>query len=231
MSKRRMSSMATNSGGTFHAGVLAQHNAAVQKARLLEEHAKRKEKAKKPKRTMDYFFKKSSNQTAKGLTAFYLVVTGKKVNTQIIQSNYGIGLSTLQRYKTWYGNGKFDGVADRINNFVVNNKEELIEAINNSPALTIKESQRLYELARPLGFNIQTGKVPPSKLKPKKEDITEDYDHMLSKEQKVELMDLANLELAEIKPVTKSDVVTGVIVGAVVGACMTAYALMSNGAI
>ena len=231
MSKRRMSSMATNSGGTLHAGVLAQHNAAVQKARLLEEHVKRKEQAKKPKRTMDYFFKKSSNQTAKGLTAFYLVVTGKKVNTQTIQDNYGIGLSTLQRYKTWYGNGKFDGIEKKINNFVLDNKEELIEVINKSPALTIKESKRLYELARPVGFNIQTGKVPPSKLKPKKEDTIKDYDHMLSKEQKVELMDLANLELSEVKLITKADVIVGVITGVIVGGAMVAYAFLTNGAI
>jgi capsular polysaccharide biosynthesis protein len=60
---------------------------------------------------------------------------------------------------------------------------------------------------------------------------TEDYDHMLSKEQKVELMDLANLELSEVKPITKSDVVVGVIVGAVVGASMAAYLFITNGAI
>jgi hypothetical protein len=231
MSKRRMSSMATNSGGTLHAGVLAQHNANVQKARLLEEQAKRKEQAKKPKRKLDYYFKKCSNLEAKGVTAFTLVISGKKVNTQSIKDNYDIGVSTLQRYKTWVDNGMPNDSAYHINSFVLANKEELIEVIKHSPALTIKESKRLYELARPLGFNIVTGKVPPSKLKPKKEDTTEDYDHMLSKEQKVELMDLANLELSEVKPITKSDVVVGVIVGAVVGASMAAYLFITNGAI
>jgi hypothetical protein len=44
-------------------------------------------------------------------------------------------------------------------------------------------------------------------------------------------MDLANLELSEVKPITKSDVVVGVIVGAVVGASMAAYLFITNGAI
>lgn len=231
MSKRRMSSMATNSGGTFQAGLLAQHNASVHKTRLLEEQAKRKEQAKKPKRTLDYYFKKCSNLEAKGVTAFTLVVSGKKVNTQTIKANYDIGLSTLQRYKSWVDNGMPNDSAYHINSFVLAHKEELLEAIKHSPALTIKESQRLYDLARPVGFNIMTGKVPPSRLKPKKEDTTKDYDHMLNSEQKVELMDLANLELSEVKPITKSDVIVGVITGAIVGGAMVAYAFLTNGAI
>jgi hypothetical protein len=230
MGKRRMSSLATNSGGTLQAGIFAQHNEAVKKARLLEEQAKRKQQAKKPNRTLDYYFKRCSNLEAKGMTAFLLVTSGKKVNTQSIKANYNIGISTYQRYRTWFDNGMPNEAAYHINSLVLANKEDLIEAAKHSPALTIKESKRLYELARPIGYNIVTGTVPPSRLN-KKQDTTEDYDHMLSKEQKVELMDLANLELSEIKPITKSDVVTGVIVGAVVGACMAAYVFMFNGAI
>lgn len=66
-------------------------------------------------------------------------------------------------------------------------------------------------------------------------ETIDQYDHLTDKkltdEQKVQLMDIANLELNEIKPVTKSDVVVGVIVGAIVGASMATYAFLTNGVI
>jgi hypothetical protein len=233
MSKRRMSSMATNSGGTFQAGVLAQHNANVHKARLLEEQAKRKQDAAKAKASpMDNWYKDNTNQIAKAMTALYLVVSKKKFSWKTLRDNYDLGRSTYERYSGWYAGGSFRGDESRVNKYVAENKDELVKAIKKSPSPTIGEIKRLYELAHPNGYDKTNGniKVRPKGSQSRKVD-EEMYDHMLNDEQKVELMDLANLELSEIKPVTKSDVVTGVIVGAVVGACMAAYAFMFNGAL
>lgn len=233
MSKRRMSSMATNSGGTFQAGLLAQHNANVHKAKLLEEQAKRKQDSAKAKTSqMDKWYKGNTNQIAKAMTALYLVVSNKKFSWKTLRDNYDLGRSTYERYSGWYAGGSFSGDESRVNKYVVENRDELVKAMKKSPSPTIGEIKRLYELAHPNGYDKTNGNIKVRAKGSQARKVDEEmYDHMLSDEQKIELMDLANLELAEIKPITKSDVVTGVIVGAVVGACMAAYAFMSNGAL
>jgi len=231
--------MATNSGGTFQAGLLAQHNANVQKARLLEEQAKRKQDAAKHNEAtkaktspMDKWYNGNTNQIAKAMTALYLVVSNKKFSWKTLRDNYDLGRSTYERYSGWYAGGSFSGDESRVNRYVVENKDELVKAMKKSPSPTIGEIKRLYELARPNGYDKTNGNIKVRGKGSQARKVDEEmYDHMLNDEQKVELMDLANLELSEIKPITKSDVVTGVIVGAVVGACMAAYAFMSNGAL
>jgi hypothetical protein len=212
------------------------------KHQLWAQMVKRKEEASKPEKTtkpkkakrslMDKWYKGNTNQNAKTITALYIVVSNKKVHWKSFKANYDIGRSTYDRYRSWYAGGSFSGDTTRINKNIIENKEKLVEDIKKSPSPTIIEIKRLYELALPNGYDKTNGtiKVRPKGSQARKVD-EEMYDHMLSDEQKVELMDLANLELSEIKPVTKSDVVTGVIVGAVVGACMAAYAFMSNGAL
>jgi len=198
-----------------------------------KEEAAKAEKTTKPKTSqMDKWYKDNTNQIAKAMTALYLVVSKKKFSWKTLRDNYDLGRSTYERYSAWYADGSFSGDESRVNKYIVENKDELIKAIKKSPSPTIIEIKRLYELAHPNGYDKTNGniKVRPKGSQAKKVD-DKMYDHMLNDEQKVELMDLANLELAEVKPVTKSDVVTGVIVGAVVGACMAAYAFMSNGAL
>ena len=210
--------------------------------KLWQEHLKRKEDVKseetvKPEEEtkskvtlMDKWYKGISHQNAKSITALYLAVANKKVHWPSVQDNYDVGISTCQRYKTWYNDGAFDGQAYHINKFVLKNKDKLAEAMRQSPSPTVIEIKRLYELAHPVGYDSWRGTVR-DKASEKKKDDAEMYDHMLNDEQKVELMDLANLELSEIKPVTKSDVVVGVITGALVGGAMVAYAFLTNGAI
>jgi hypothetical protein len=198
-----------------------------------KEEAAKAEKTTKPKTSqMDKWYKSNTNQIAKAMTALYLVVSNKKFSWKTLRDNYDLGRSTYERYSAWYAGGSFSGDESRVNRYVAENKDELVKAIKKSPSPTIGEIKRLYELARPNGYDKTNGniKVRAKGSQAKKVD-EEMYDHMLNDEQKVDLMDLANLELAEIKPITKSDVVTGVIVGAVVGACMAAYAFMSNGAL
>jgi hypothetical protein len=198
-----------------------------------KEEAAKAEKTTKPKTSqMDKWYKGNTNQIAKAMTALYLVVSNKKFSWKTLRDNYDLGRSTYERYSAWYAGGSFSGDESRVNRYVAENKDELVKAIKKSPSPTIGEIKRLYELARPNGYDKTNGniKVRAKGSQAKKVD-EEMYDHMLNDEQKVDLMDLANLELAEIKPITKSDVVTGVIVGAVVGACMAAYAFMSNGAL
>lgn len=207
------------------------------KHQLWAQMMKRKEEASKPEKTtkaktspMDKWYKDNTNQIAKAMTALYLVASNKKFNWKKLRENYDLGRSTVERYSSWYAKGSFSGDSSRVNRYMVENKDELVKAIKKSPAPTVIEIKRLYELAHPNGYDKTNGniKVRPSQAKKVDEEM---YDHMLNDEQKVELMDLANLELSEVKPVTKSDVVTGVIVGAVVGASMAAYAFMSNGAL
>ena len=207
------------------------------KYQLWAEMMKRKEEASKPKKTtkaktsyMDKWYKGTSHQNAKSITALYLAASNKKVHWSTVKDNYDLSLTTLCRYRHWYNNGKFDGDIDRINKHVFKNKNKLIEDITKSPSPTIVEIKRLYDLALPNNYDRFTQSVRVRASRGKKKDI-EMYDHMLNDEQKVELMDLANLELSEVKPITKSDVVTGVIVGAVVGASMAAYAFLTNGAL
>jgi hypothetical protein len=227
MSKRRMSSMATNSGGTLHAGVLAQHNAAVQKARLLEEQAKRKEKAKKPKLVpLDKWFEGESSQTSKALAAFYLVVSGKKVSSKGFKK-YGITSGTYYKYSKWLENGN---ESNPINKLIANNKEELIADIKKAPAPTIVEVERLCKLSNPPHWNRDKKRVIRYIPQEKAAEIFNDYDHLV-KTQKAQLLDIANLELNEVKPVTKADVIVGVVTGAIVGGAMVAYAFLTNGAI
>ena len=239
MSKRRFNSSAANSTGVYQSGLLAQHNTNVHKARLLEEQAKRKQDAAKHNEAtkaktsqMDKWYKDNTHQIAKAMTALYLVVSKKKFSWKSLRDNYDLGRSTYERYSGWYADGSFSGDESRVNKYVVENKDELIKAIKKSPSPTIGEIKRLYELAHPNGYDKTNGNIKVRGKGSQARKVDEEmYDHMLNDEQKVELMDLANLELAEIKPITKSDVVTGVIVGVVVGACMAAYAFMSNGAL
>jgi hypothetical protein len=209
------------------------------KHQLWADMIKRKEEASKPKKTtkdktspMDQWYTYNTNQIAKAMTALYLVVSKKKFSWKTLRDNYDLGRSTYERYSAWYAGGSFSGDESRVDKYIVENRDELVKAIKKSPSPTIGEIKRLYELAHPNGYDKTNGniKVRPKGSQARKVD-EEMYDHMLSDEQKVELMDLANLELAEVKPITKSDVVTGVIVGVVVGASMAAYAFMSNGAL
>jgi hypothetical protein len=227
MSKRRMSSMATNSGGTLHAGVLAQHNAAVQKARLLEEQAKRKEQAKKAKLVpLDKWFVDQSSQTSKALVAFYIVVSGKKVSSKGFKK-YGITQNTYHKYSKWLKTGD---ESNPINKLIVNNKEELIADIKKAPAPTIVEVERLCKLSNPPHWNRNRKKVVRYIPEEKAAKIINDYDHLVET-QKAQLLDIANLELSEVKPITKADVIVGVITGVIVGGAMVAYAFLTNGAI
>ena len=233
MSKGNTTSNAVVNGGTRQTQMHMHHMSQEAKREMWAELVKRKEEAKKPKKSkmvpLDNFYKGISYKTAKGLTAFYIAASGKKFNRKTVKDNYDVNQSTIDRYTAWFANGAFTGNQDRISNFVLINRMTLLEAIMKAPAPTAKEVKRLYGICNPEYFNIRAGKVyKPNRTK---EDHSEDYDHMLTKDQKVELMDLANLELAEVKPVTKSDVVTGVITGALIGAAMTAYLFMSNGAI
>jgi hypothetical protein len=209
------------------------------KHQLWAQMVKRKEEASNPEKTtkaktsqMDKWYKDNTNQIAKAMTALYLVVSKKKFSWKTLRDNYDLGRSTYERYSSWYADGSFSGDESRVNKYLVENKDELVKAIKKSPSPTIGEIKRLYELAHPNGYDKTNGniKVRPKGSQVKKVD-DEMYDHMLSDEQKIELMDLANLELSEIKPITKSDVVVGVIVGAVVGASMAAYFFITNGAI
>lgn len=243
MSKQRLSGIGEKSGSSIHSRMNASKELIEAKNKMWAEMIQRKEEAKKAEETvkpeeetkskvtlMDKWYKGNSHQNAKAITALYLNVANKKVHWPSVKENYDVGLSTCQRYQAWYSNGTFSGNSNRVNKYVVKNKHKLVEAMKQSPSPTIIEIKRLYELAFPNKYDSYRGTVRDRVYKPKIED-TEMYDHMLNNEQKVELMDLANLELSEIKPVTKSDVVVGVIAGALVGGAMVAYAFLTNGAI
>ena len=211
--------------------------------KLWQEYMKRKEEAAKPEEAvkpeekdspkvsqMDKWYKGASHQNAKSMTALYLAVANKKVHWPSVKENYDLGISTCQRYQAWYNSGLFNGNSDRINKHVLKNRKKLVEAMKQSPSPTIVEVNRLYGLAFPNNYDTSVGVIRTRGSRSKKDHV-EDYDHMLNDKQKGDLIDLANLELSEIKPVTKSDVVVGVITGALVGGAMVAYAFLTNGAI
>ena len=177
---------------------------------------------------LDEWFIGKTHQAAKAVVAQYLVRKNKSVKQKTVLKNYGISYSLWYRYKR-YNDGKVLK-SESINSYIMDNWDDLNKAIDKSPSPTIEEVKRLFSLAKD-----EVKRAPrnhPKEIQLKTEDDhTEDYDHMLNDEQKVELMDLANLELSEIKPVTKSDLVVGVITGALVGGAMVAYAFLTNGAI
>ena len=202
------------------------------KNEMWKEMMRRKEEAKQPKSSpMDRWYKDASYKEAKSITALYLAVSGKKINTQSIKANYDVSGITYNRYKRWYNDDCSGTYVVYISKEIIKKKDQLIEDIKRSPSPTIVEIKRLRKLAHPIYFDSFQGRVLDRKNESVKADDAEMYDHMLSDKQKVELFDLANLELNEIKPITKSDVIVGVITGALVGGGMVAYAFLTNGVI
>lgn len=233
MSKGHTTSKAVVNGGSRQTQMHMHHLSQESKREMWAEMIKRKEEAKKPKQSklvpLDSFYKGQSHQTAKAITALYLAVSGKKVSGNTIMSNYGLGLSTYQRYLYWYNHGSFNGTDDRINKYVFDNKDKLAEAMLKAPSPTIKETSRLYEVAHPEYFNCITGKVEPARANYSKSKTLK---NMIAAEQAKATGEIPVINFDfDQKSLTKSDVVTGVITGALIGAAMTAYLFMSNGAI
>jgi hypothetical protein len=214
------------------------------KYQLWAEMMKRKEEASKPEQEskpkagrpklqtglLDKYFEKKSNHRAQGL-ACYIVASRLTTSDEIgqVADRYGLANGTLYNYvKAKHGLYKLP-------KHIIKMKKSLDEDLAKS-SVTVKEIRRLLSLSHSslgdLGYesSFKGNEKPPEDVI-EDEAFIEEYDHMLNDEQKVELMDLANLELAEVKPITKSDVVVGVIVGAVVGASMAAYLFITNGAI
>ena len=232
MSKQRLSGITKKSGSSLQYRMNVPKEVIKAKNEMWKEMMQRKEEAKQPKSSpMDRWYKDVSYKQAKSITALYLVVSGKKVNLKTIKSNYDLGSITHYRYKHWYENGCVQTYSSPINNLIIQKKDQLIKDMKRSPSPTIAEIKRLYKLALPMYHHISPEKSTNHEDSHVKTDDAEMYDHMLNDEQKVKLMDLANLELSEIKPITKSDVIVGVITGALVGGGLVAYAFLTNGVI
>ena len=220
MSKGRMSGI--DRGNNAPASALAQHELSrEQKRQIWAEMMKRKEEPQQELKmsTLDKWYKDQSNQTAKALTAVYLAAHYKSPSKTNIQKNYGISPATFYKYQSWLRTGRSD---TKINEILENNKKQFVKDARNSVPPTIEEIKRLYNVANELHFSPHHGRVVPyvkeadRAKKPNKRD--RNNGQILTKEEKDQLLDIANLELNEIKTVTKSDVVVAVIVGAVVGA-------------
>ena len=221
MSKQTHTDACIKGNETFYAR--SGQQAIDKRRKLWHDHMQRVEANKA--RPLDDFVAGQTHMTAKAIVAQYITRKKKNVNRKTIVKNYGISYSLFYRYSR-FNDGIELSKGEMINAYVNKNFDQINAAIDKSPSPTIEEVKRLYALAKP-----EINRPAAEANSKPKEDHIEDYDHMLNDEQKVELMDLANLELAEIKPVTKSDVVTGVIVGAIVGASMAAYLFMSHGVI
>ena len=183
---------------------------------------------------LDKYFERTSNHRAQGL-ACYIIASRLTQSDDIakVADRYGVANGTLYNYvKSKHGLYKLP-------KHIIKVKKNLDEDLAKS-SVTTKEIKRLLGLSlislQDIGYTNHITRKADTEIDDVIEQIEEDafledYDHMLNDEQKVELMDLANLELSEIKPVTKSDVVVGVIAGALVGGAMVAYAFLTNGAI
>lgn len=224
MSKPRMTG--TDRGNTAPISALTQHELSrEQKRQIWAEMMKRKDEAKQ--QPLDKFYKGVSYKTAKSITAFYLAASGKKINKKTILDNYDVGLSTYQRYYFWFSHGTFSGSSQKISQYVTKNRDALLAAIKKSKSPSIDEINRLYSIANPKYFNIVAGKVYESRSWEHKKKLVD-----LAVDQAKATGEIPVISFdVDQKPLTKSDVVTGVITGALIGAAMTAYLFMSNGAI
>jgi len=221
MSKQTHSDACIKGNETFYAR--SGQQAIDKRRKLWHDHMKRVEANKA--RPLDDFVAGQTHMIAKAIVAQYMTRKKKSVSRKTIVKNYGISYSLFYRYSR-FNDGIELSKGESINAYVNKHLDKINAAIDKSPSPTIEEVKRLYALAKP-----EINRPAAEANSDPKEDHVEDYDHMLNDEQKVELMDLANLELSEIKPITKADVVVGVITGALVGGAMVAYAFLTNGAI
>ena len=227
MSKGHTTSKAVVNGGSRQTQMHMHHMSQESKRKMWAEMIKDKEQAKKSKLVpLDKWFVDQSAQTSRALVAFYIAVSGKKVSNKSFKK-YGTTQATYHKYRKWLKTGD---ESNPINKLIANNKEELIADIKKAPAPTIVEVERLCNLSNPLYWNRNRKKVVPYVPETQKDKICNDYDHLVDT-QKAQLLDIANLELAEVKSITKADVIVGVITGVIVGGAMVAYALLTNGAI
>ena len=246
MSKQRLSGIGEKSGSSIHSRMNASKELIEAKNKMWTEMIQRKEEAKKAEEKpkpgrpklqtglLDKYFERTSAQRAQGLACYVIASRlAKSDDISKVADRYGVSNTTLYNYvKSKHG-------LYRLPKHIIKIKKNLDEDLAKS-SVTVQEVKRLLGLSfvslKEIGYTNHITRKPNDDLYDSIEHIEddaflEDYDHMLNDEQKVELMDLANLELSEIKPVTKSDLVVGVITGALVGGAMVAYAFLTNGAI